>query len=114
VKQKSLPAGVYRAGKWWGKSRSLKLQPALEVIGCEAGKDAPRWVEVRVLRCALLFIRRWYARGFQGGVLTDWKGEFSERLRGVVEQLWAYFRSQAQATGREVPRVSASANGGEA
>jgi hypothetical protein len=49
--QKSLPLGVSGAGRWWGATRSLKLQLLEDVVTWRKDQTVPRRGELNTVRC---------------------------------------------------------------
>lgn len=91
VDQKSLPAGIVSAGRWWGRSRRLKLVVLEQVLTCEADSVVPIEAGVRTVRAARRWLRRELGWKFRGGAFVSWGDRLTGRLRAVVAQLRGYF-----------------------
>jgi hypothetical protein len=110
--QKKLPAGVAAAGRWWGRSRGMKLDLVLQLVSCEAGATRANPARVRVLRTVRRFLGKEFGHKFRGGAFVHWGDKLITRLLTVVEQLRAFYGDVAvedmvQAVkGAEVDRVA--------
>jgi len=91
-KQKQLPAGVDRAGRYWGASRSLRVGPLAEVVTCPNKHRHHEREALLVARSVRRYVSKAVGFKFRGGRLISWDGGLSERLVGVVKQLRAFYR----------------------
>jgi hypothetical protein len=91
LRQKTLPVGVGNAGRWWGRSRRLRLVPVEEIVTCEFREGAPISAGVRIVRG----VRRWLSRElgwkFRGGSFVSWGEKLAPRLAVVVRDLRAFY-----------------------
>src|SRR5689334_14921010 len=60
VRQKSLAAGVLWPGRWWGRSRSLRLEAVREIV--THSKEEP--IRERLAVLVVRTLRRWLSRRF--------------------------------------------------
>jgi hypothetical protein len=88
-RQKSLPVGVDRAGRWWGRSKGLRF----DVIGIsrEREETVRRALEVRVLRSVRCWLRGEMGFLVSGGMFVDWGGRLSRRLLAVAAKLQEFY-----------------------
>ncbi len=91
-KQKALPAGVDRAGRYWGASRSLRVGPLAEVVTCPTKHRQHEREALLVARAVRRYVSKHVGFKFRGGRLISWDGGLSDRLLGVVKQLRAFYR----------------------
>ncbi len=92
AKQKVLPAGVDRAGRFWGASRSLTPVP-LVVVKSAASKSRRSDAAANTIRRVLhRFTSRALGFKFRRGRLSFWSGDFPERACHVMRRLRAYYR----------------------
>src|SRR5262245_23347839 len=96
ARQKWLPPGVEHAGRWWGRSRLLRVTPALEVVSRGWGEGERRTAEVRVVRAARKWLSRAVGRRIRGGVFCNWGGDVSGRLLGAMPGLLAFYGAQGR------------------
>ncbi len=113
--QKKLPPGVEKAGRWWGRSRSLKLDLVAEVVSCEKENTEGKRAESRVVRCVRKFVagvlrarivgdlartvdagerkklKARLRRPFKGGWFVNWGGELSASLVGMIGRLREFY-----------------------
>jgi hypothetical protein len=66
-RQKELPAGVEGAGRWWGRSRSLRLATLDEILWFDHAERVRRPVELRIVRILRRFISKRFGRRYWGG-----------------------------------------------
>lgn len=90
-RQKQLPAGVEGAGRWWGRSRSLKLATLEEVIWLDRSEGVRRLPELRIVRVLRRYVSKCTRRPYRGGAFLDYGGRLSARLREMVGTLRAYY-----------------------
>ncbi len=91
ARQKVLPPGVECAGRWWGRSRGLRLALLEEVVTCEAGDTFAVREGVRIVRCVRRYLSKRFGFKFRGGAFVDQGGELSAQLQAIVVQLRAFF-----------------------
>ncbi len=91
-KQKALPPGVERAGRYWGASRSLHVAPLAQVMSCEKGGKRHDKAACRVRRGLQRFV--WGELGFKwrGGRLPCWHPQLPERALRVLNDLRRFYR----------------------
>lgn len=91
ARQKELPPGVANSGRWWGRSRGLRLAPLVEIVGCEQRDCDPVPSGVRIVRT----LRRWLSRElgwkFRGGRFVSWGDELAPRLVKAADELIAFY-----------------------
>ena len=92
--QKQLPAGVDRAGRFWGASRSLRVGPVAEVVTCPPKHRHHDKAALAVTRAARQFISRAVGFKYRGGRLVFWDGGVPERVLGVRRRLRAHYRDE--------------------
>jgi hypothetical protein len=90
-RQKQQPAGVERAGRWWGRSKGQPMKPRLELVTCERDGAKRHPLEVRVLCSVRGWLRGELGFRVSGGTFTDWGGKLSSRLFGVVQKLQEFY-----------------------
>jgi hypothetical protein len=96
-RQKFLPPGVDNAGRWWGRSRSLRLMELEDVVSFDPKEPFMRTAEVRVLRAVAAYLTKVFSaragkrRVFRGGAFVDFGGELSAKLQVMVERLREYY-----------------------
>lgn len=90
--QKKLPAGVDRAGRFWGASRSLRVGPIAQVVTCPPKHRHHEWEALQVVRSLRRYVSKRLGFQFRGGRLISWDGELSELLLGLLRQLRAHYR----------------------
>jgi len=89
--QKHLPKGVEGAGRWWSRSRGLKVVVLEECfwLNTDDGIKHPR--ELRVCRSVRKYLSKKFKFKYRGGVVFDFGGERLASLPAVMEQLRAYY-----------------------
>jgi hypothetical protein len=91
ARQKALPPGVAGSGRWWGRSRSLRVVALVEIIACERGDAASMRSGVRIVRS----LRRWLSRElgwkFRGGRFVSWGDELTSRMAKAAHELIAFY-----------------------
>lgn len=90
-RQKLLPAGVDRAGRWWGRSRSMGLELLDEVAtaGWKSSDLDP--VGVRVVRGVRAYVSKRLGWKFRGGRFVNWGGALCEDVRRVMGGLRGFY-----------------------
>ena len=91
-KQKQLPAGVDRAGRYWGASRTLRVGPLAEVVTCQPKHRHHEREALFVSRSVRRYVSRHLGFKFRGGRLISWDGGLPGKVLGVMKQLRAYYR----------------------
>jgi hypothetical protein len=90
-RQKLLPGELDGAGRWWGRSRGLRLQQVREIV--------THFPEGGNMRQEAVCVRRSFCRWLSGelrfrvrsGVFIDWKGQRSKRAVRVVDELVRFY-----------------------
>jgi hypothetical protein len=99
-RQKSLPDGVSAAGRWWGRSKGLKLELKRELVTQGQAERLPRTNACKVARS----LRTWLGKrlGFKvrGGAFRDWGGRFAAEAVPVLDALQAFYGTDAQGAAR--------------
>ena len=96
-RQKFLPPGVDNAGRWWGRSRSLRLMELEDVVSFDPKEPFMRTAEVRVLRAVGAYLTKVFSaragkrRVFRGGAFVDFGGELAAKLQVMVKRLREYY-----------------------
>ena len=90
IRQKTLPEGVERAGRWWGRPRALALDQRCEIVGCRGESADTRVPEMRAIRSWRRWVSGRLGWKFRGGMLLDWGGELSAASVRVLDQLRAF------------------------
>lgn len=89
--QKVLPPGIEGAGRWWGRSRGLKLAMLRQIVTHLPEGGNMRQESV----CLLRSFRRWMSgevgHKVRSGVYIDWRRERSARAVRVVDELMAFY-----------------------
>lgn len=89
--QKELPLGVSAAGRWWGRSRSLRLELLREVVTHRPGEVDVAEAEARVVRGLRRWLRGRLSFKVRGGVFGDAAGRFAPDAVGVFDLLTGFF-----------------------
>jgi hypothetical protein len=97
ARQKVLPVGVAGAGRWWGRSRSLKLMLLEEVVAGEKGMRKPIPEGLRIQRCLRKYVSKVFKGKFRGGMFLDWGGQLTARLEEMSRILKAYYGTPKRA-----------------
>jgi len=91
VRQKSLAAGVLWPGRWWGRSRSLKLEVVREIVTHSRENPVRDKLALQVVRV----VRRWLSRRIRfevrSGRFVDWGGATSEAGVRVLDEATSFF-----------------------
>lgn len=90
-RQKRLPMGIDGACRWWGASRSVRLQVLREVVSWRKGEPRGNAAETRIVRTWRRFVSRLMGFKYKGGRIVDWKGEVSGRALRAAEELCAHY-----------------------
>jgi len=96
-RQKVLPEGVGSAGRWWGRSRSLRLMALDEVVSYDPEEAIRRPAELRIMRAVRRYLSKVFSAGravrrkFRGGAFPDYGGELSKKLHAMVVRLREHF-----------------------
>jgi len=90
-RQKSLPPGVERAGRWWGRSRSMELALLDQVVTAERWSAELDPVAVRVVRGMRAYLTRRLGWKFRGGRFVNWGGALCEDARRVMGGLREFY-----------------------
>ncbi len=96
--QKVLPAGVERAGRYWGASRSLQAVPIVSVMSAEpkAKKHDPGAMTIR--RIVRRYVSKAVGFKFRSGRLVFWTDEMPQKLTALVDRLRPYYRDEQYLT----------------
>ena len=90
-RQKELPKGVDGAGRWWGRSRGLKLAVLEDIVWLDLNDMVPRKPQLRIVRILRRFIEKRFRRRYRGGAFIDFGGVLSATLARLAEQLRKYY-----------------------
>ena len=90
-RQKELPAGVAGGGRWWGRSRTLKLATLAEVIWFDGKERMKRFAELRITRILRAYVSKRFGRRYRGGAFVDYGGVLCAKLTAMVEILRAHY-----------------------
>ncbi len=90
-KQKLLPAGVSRAGRWWGRSRSMPLALLDESVTATREAHELDSVAVRVVRGVRAYVSKRVGWKFRGGKFVNWGGALCEDVRRVMGGLREFY-----------------------
>ena len=93
ARQKVLPPGVERAGRWWGRSRGLALVPVDEVVSRERETGFRRSAGIRIVRGVRRYLSKAFGFKFRGGAVVDWGGTLAGKVRHLVRRLRAFYGS---------------------
>lgn len=107
-RQKSLPAGVSGAGRWWGRSRDLALDLVTEVVTCQYKAQEGNYTEIWVARQLRRYLTRVFGRKFRGGFFVNWGGRLTDALSRMTGELRQWFMDY---TDRETARAKALLEG---
>lgn len=110
-RQKRLPEGVEGAGRWWGRSRSLKLATLAEVVWLDRAEGIRRAPELTIVRVLRRYVSKCTGRRYRGGAFVDYGGRLSARLRGMVESLRAFYGETPKFDPRALPTGEAVEEG---
>lgn len=94
-RQKLLPPGVEAGGRWWGRSRSVRLVVLDELVVMPKGETVARPCAARVVRCLRRFVSGQVGFRFKGGSIVDWRGDLARRAAALVAPLRAHFAAGA-------------------
>lgn len=103
-RQKSLPAGVSGAGRWWGRSRDLQLELVTEVVTCQYKAQDGNYTEIWVARQLRRYLTRVFGRKFRGGFFVNWGGRLTDALSRMTRELRQWFMDYSD---RETARAKA-------
>jgi len=95
-RQKSLPEGVSSAGRWWGRSRGLKLKLVRELVTQGQAERLPRAAACRARRSFRKWLSKRLALKLRGSVLRDWAGRFAGEAVQVLDALEAFYCADAE------------------
>ena len=90
-KQKELPDGVDGAGRWWGRSRGLKLAMLEEIVWLDRSDMFRRKAQLRIVRVLRRYIERRFGRHYAGGAFIDYGGELSAALAAMTARLREFY-----------------------
>jgi hypothetical protein len=90
-RQKTLPAGIDGAGRWWGRSRGLGLVMLRQIV-----THLPEGTYMRQESiCLMRSFRRWLSGVVhfraKSGTFIDWRGTMAARAVGVVDELIKFY-----------------------
>ena len=91
ARQKVLPLGVESAGRWWGRSRSVRLSVLADVVVMVEGETIPHAVESRVVRSMRRYFRGEMGFRYKGGLIVDWNGQLASRAAALVGTLSRFY-----------------------
>ncbi len=104
-RQKQLPVGVEGAGRWWGRSISLRLATVAEVVWLDRAEGIQRGPELTIVRILRRYISRCTRRPYRGGAFLDYGGALSARLAAMVAVLKAFYGETPTFDPYGLPRV---------
>jgi hypothetical protein len=90
-RQKELPEGVDGAGRWWGRSRGLKLAMLQEFIWLDPAEDFRMPSELTIVRILRRYLERRFKRHYRGGAFVDYGGKLTAVLSELAARLRAHY-----------------------
>jgi hypothetical protein len=90
-KQKELPAGVDGAGRWWGRSRGLRLMTLEDIVWLDRDDMFRRPAQLRIVRALRGYIERRFRRRYRGGAFLDFGGTLSAKLVQLAGRLREFY-----------------------
>ena len=90
-KQKELPAGVDGAGRWWGRSRGLRLAMLEDIVWLDRSDMFRRPAQLRIVRALRGYIERRFRRRYRGGAFVDFGGTLSAKLAELAVRLREFY-----------------------
>jgi len=90
-RQKHLPEGVTGAGRWWSRSRGLKVVVLDECFWLNTDDRITHPRELRVCRSVRKYLSKKFGFKYRGGVVFDFGGERLASLPAVMRQLTAHY-----------------------
>jgi hypothetical protein len=90
-RQKLLPPGVERAGRWWGRSRSMELVLLDQAVTSPQGSEVLDPVAVRVVRGMRSYLSKRLGWKFRGGSFVNWGGALCDEAQRVMGGLRAFY-----------------------
>ena len=90
-KQKSLPAGVEGAGRWWGRSRSLEVVVLDELTWLDTHENVIWKLPERIGRIMRKYLSKVFRYKYRGGVMFDFKGERLAKVPEMIRQLREHY-----------------------
>ncbi len=92
--QKVLPAGVQRAGRYWGASRTLRVDPLVQVLSAELKARRHDRIALQIVRIVRRYVTRKVGFKWRSGRLVFWTADMPGRLEAMVQQLRAHYREE--------------------
>jgi hypothetical protein len=90
-RQKKLPLGVEKAGRWWGRSRGLALVVLDEVVTREPGGEFVNRGNLQIVRAVRRYLSGVFGWRFRSGAFVSWGGELTGKLQRIVGELRAFY-----------------------
>jgi hypothetical protein len=90
-RQKELPKGVDGAGRWWGRSRGLKLAMLEDIAWLDRSEMLRRNAQLRIARILRRFLEKRFRRRYRGGSFIDYGGKLSAMLAGLTGRLREFY-----------------------
>ena len=110
ARQKMLPAGIERCGRWWGASRGMTLAVLEEVMTCATKDCRIDPCGARIVRSLRKYLSKRMGFKFRGGAVVDWSGALTRRLVEMARQLREFYGRQelpnARRTAWDVPAAT--------
>jgi len=91
--QKDLPENLNGAGRWWGRSRSLKLALVEDIVWLDLSEGLRRPAELRIVRILRGYVERAFGRRYRGGAFVDYGGKLSAKLAEMAKILADHYGS---------------------
>ena len=90
-RQKQLPPGVEGAGRWWGRSRSLRLAELGQVVWFDRSVGIQKPTELRIVRILRRYVSKCTGRAYRAGKFLDYSGKIPASLVVMLATLRAYY-----------------------
>jgi len=82
---------VEAAGRWWGRSRCVRLSVLADVVVMAERETVPHAVESRVVRSLRRFLRGEMGFRYRGGLIVDSSGHLASRAAALVRRLRGFY-----------------------
>jgi hypothetical protein len=90
-RQKELPEGVDGAGRWWGRSRGLRLAVLEDIVWLDRSEGVRRPKQLRIVRILRRFIEKTFRRRYPGGAFVDYGGKLAAKLGAMAQRLREHY-----------------------
>ncbi len=90
-RQKELPCGVDGAGRWWSRSRGLRLAILEEIVWLDPSEGYRKPVQLGIVRILRRYVERRFKRRYRGGAFVDYGGKLSGVLSELATRLRRYY-----------------------